>query len=413
MILWVLSFCLLALGAFSYGQSPEVRTGLDNVQNYTNLFAQKRIGIITNHTAYDRMGRHILDIFLEMKQVQVTALFAPEHGIRGEADAGAEIKSAEDPLNKIPVFSLYGQDLKPTNEMLQKVDMVVFDIQDIGSRFYTYIWTMALAMEAAAEQGKTFLVLDRPNPINGVTVEGNILEPQYATFVGLYPIPVRHGMTVGELARMFNGEGWLKGGIKADLQVIPLSGWSRRQWLDQTGLTFYKPSPNMPSLQTATVYPGLCLLEGTNVSEGRGTKDPFLQFGAPWIDSKELTCALNALKLSGLRFEEHAFTPVSLPGMSTKPKYEGQRCYGSRVIVSEREQLESYWAGIQIIGTIKELYPERLEFRVAHFDRLLGTSKIRQAIIDNSNLEELKQSWQLNLAGFRQIRDKYLLYEGN
>jgi len=215
-----------------------------------------------------------------MPGVEVTALFGPEHGIYGLAEAGIKVADKKDDRFGIPVYSLYGKTAKPTAEMLKDVDVLVFDIQDIGARFYTYIYTMAYAMEAAAENNKPFVVLDRPNPINGLAVQGNILEKDFATFVGLYPIPVRHGMTVGELARMFNDQGWLKNGIRANLTVVPMQGWKRSMWYDRTGLKFIKPSPNMPNIKTATVYPGLCLLEGTNISEGRGTNKPFLQFGA-------------------------------------------------------------------------------------------------------------------------------------
>jgi uncharacterized protein YbbC (DUF1343 family) len=205
-------------------------------------------------------------------------------------------------------------------------------------------------MEAAAENGRRFVVLDRPNPINGASVEGNILDPVLASFVGLHPIPVRHGMTVGELAKMFNGQGWLVGRIRADLVVIPMEGWRRRMWYDQTGLRFIKPSPNMPDLQTAAIYPGLCLLEGTNVSEGRGTDKPFRQFGAPWINSKQLVERLNTLNLPGMRFEPTRFTPTS-------SKYQNQACQGVRIIITDREMLEPYYAGVRIVDEISSGKP--------------------------------------------------------
>ena len=240
--------------------------------------------------------------------------------------------------------------------MLHDIDLLVFDIQDIGARFYTYVSTMSLAMEAAAENGKRFVVLDRPNPITGCHVEGNVLEPALSSFVGLYPIPVRHGMTAGELAKMFNEQGWLAGGVKADLVVIPMEGWRRRMWYDQTGLRFIRPSPNMPDLRTAEVYPGLCLLEGTNVSEGRGTRMPFRQFGAPWIDSKHLADRLNKLNLPGMHFETASFTPAS-------SKYQGQTCNGVRIIITDRDQLEPYYSGIRIISEICRMYPRNLQWK--------------------------------------------------
>ncbi len=243
-----------------------VRTGLDNVGAHRKLFEGNRIGIIANHTSYDSAGRYIVDMLRAMDGVRVVALFSPEHGLYGTEEAGRKIDGQTDLTYGLPVHSLYGATVKPTPQMLADVDVLVFDIQDVGARFYTYLYTMSLAMEAAAESGRRFVVLDRPNPINGAQLEGPVLEPKFATFVGLYPIPVRYGMTVGELARMINGEGWLANGVKADLTVVPLTGWQRRLWYDETGLRFIKPSPNMPDVETTALYPGLCLLEGSSGS---------------------------------------------------------------------------------------------------------------------------------------------------
>lgn len=391
-------------------QAQTVLTGLDQVEQYHSLFANKHLGIITNHTAFNSSGKHITNIFLEMPEIQVTALFGPEHGIRGKEDAGAKIGTVLDPLSGIPIYSLYGKTLKPTKEMLQNVDILVFDIQDIGSRFYTYIWTMALAMEAAAENGLPIVVLDRPNPLNGIDVEGNILDSRFSTFVGLYPIPVRHGMSVGELAQMFNGEGWLKNGIKAELTVIPIKNWQREQWFDQTGLKFIKPSPNMPNLETATVYPGICLLEGTNVSEGRGTLTPFLQFGAPWIDSKVLINALDSLQLPGVKFDTISFTPKSIPGMSGHPKLENQLCNGARIRVTNRMKFKSYLSGIRVVETLHNLYPKHFKWKISHFDRLCGTDHIRKTISRTAKLDSLFGNITEHENSFRILRKPYLLY---
>ena len=380
-----------------------MKTGLDNINSYRHLFDGKRVGIITNHTAYNRSGQYIVDVFRKMDNVKVAAFFSPEHGIYGVEEDGRRIESMTEPNYQIPVYSLYGKTLKPTRQMLENIDVLVFDIQDIGARFYTYIYTMSLAMEAAAEYDKRFVVLDRPNPINGLRVEGNILKPQFATFVGMYPVPVRHGMTAGELARMFNEQGWLKDGVKADLVVIPMKGWHRKMWYDRTGIKFIKPSPNMVSLETATVYPGLCLLEGTNVSEGRGTLIPFTQFGAPWIDSGRLAAELNRLNLPGIRFRPVSFTPVS-------SKYKGQQCKGVRIIITDRDLLEPYWSGILIVNKIYQLYPNEFQWKTGHFDRLCGSSAIREAITTQSSLEKLRESWQVELKSFLQIRSKYLMY---
>lgn len=388
-----------------------VLTGLDQVEEFVALFKHKRLGLITNHTAYNRHDRHIVDVFLAPPDVQVTALFGPEHGLRGSEEAGAKIDSSSDPINKIPIYSLYGKTTKPTQEMLSNVDILVFDIQDVGARFYTYTSTLALCMEAAAETGKKFVVLDRPNPINGIDVEGNILEMEFSTFVGLFPIPVRHGLTTGELAQMFNEEGWLKNGVKANLTVIPVKGWNRKMWFDQTGLKFRAPSPNIPDLETAVVYPGLCLLEGANISEGRGTLQPFRQFGAPWINAGQLTDQLNQLNLAGIKFQEHRFTPVTIEGMATHPKYEGRECHGVKIEITDRRIFSSYISGVKIIDAIYRLYPDSLEWRVSHFDRLCGSAKVRQTIVAHGNLDSLQKNWQPALEQFLQIRKKYILYE--
>ena len=338
-----------------------------------------------------------------MPDVKVTALFGPEHGIRGIEGGRRTTDLIDEPEFDIPVYSLYGKNLKPTPEMLKDIDVLVFDIQDIGARFYTYISTMSLSLEAAAEQGKTFVVLDRPNPINGRQVEGNTLEPKLSTFVGLHPIPVRHGMTVGELAQMFNDQGWLKDGVKADLKVVQLEGWQRSLWYDQTGLKFIKTSPNMPDVETAAVYPGICLLEGTNISEGRGTDTPFLVFGAPWIDAQKLASRLNNLNLAGIQFEPTFYTPNG-------SKYRNQRCFGVRIILTDRDRFEPYWCGINIVNTIYQMYPQQFEWRIAHFDCLCGSASIREAIIAQSSLETLRSNWQEKMHHFLKIREKYLLY---
>jgi uncharacterized protein YbbC (DUF1343 family) len=380
-----------------------VKTGLDRVGPYKEVFQGKRLGIIANHTAYDSDNRFVVDVFKGMAGVTVAALFSPEHGLWGKEQAGEKVDGYKDPVYNLPVYSLYGRTQKPTPEMLRDIDVLLFDIQDIGARFYTYIYTMSLAMEAAAENGKRFVVLDRPNPINGVCVEGNVLDPALASFVGLHPIPVRHGMTVGELAKMFNGQGWLAGGVKANLVVVPMEGWRRRMWYDETGLRFIKPSPNMPDLETAAVYPGLCLLEGTNVSEGRGTDRPFRQFGAPWIDSQLLAERLNQLNLPGMRFEPTKFMP-------TGSKYQGQTCHGVRIIIADRGSLESYWAGVRIVNEIHRMYRGTFEWNAGHFDRLCGTSTIRDAITSGSSLNELRNEWRPALESFHKIGDKYLIY---
>lgn len=294
--------------------------------------------------------------------------------------------------------------------MLQNVDVLLYDIQDIGARFYTYIYTMALAMEAAAENDISFVVLDRPNPIGGIHVEGNILEPEFSSFVGLYPIPVRHGMTTGELARMINGEGWLANGVQADLTVIPCKHWRRNQWYDETTLPWRKTSPNMPTLEVATVYPGTCLFEGTNVSEGRGTHHPFLQIGAPWLHAKNVIASILNDNLPGTHFETVGFTPVTIPGTAPYPKFEDEECNGIRLHVTDRNTFKPYLTGIALVKTIRDLHSEQFQWRSSHFDRLCGTDAIRRMIDEQTPLSTIEKSWSRNLENYDQTRQKYLLY---
>ena len=310
--------CLLVLGLASCAASGPVRTGLDDAAHLTELLGGKRVGVIANATARDAQGRFIVDVLRALPQVRVTALFAPEHGLQAQLGAGDRV--LDETFQGLTVYSLYGKTRQPTPAMLAEVDALVFDIQDVGARFYTYASTMTLAMAAAAECGKPFVVLDRPNPINGRTVEGNLLEPAFASFVGLWPIPVRHGLTMGELARLVAGEGWLKGPRPPDLTVVPVQGWRRSMWFDQTHLAFIRPSPNIPDPDTALVYIGLCLLEGTNVSEGRGTDRPFMQFGAPWVDGQALCTRLEALRLPGLAFEPTSFADLLETRRHTVPR---------------------------------------------------------------------------------------------
>ena len=390
--------------------SPEVRVGLDDVNEYTNLVAGKRVGIITNHTAYNSRDQHIVDVFLNIPNVMVTALFGPEHGIRGDEAAGGRIDDATDPVRQLPIYSLYGKTRKPTPSMLANVDVLVFDIQDIGARFYTYISTMALAMEAAAENRIPFVVFDRPNPIDGVHVEGPVLDTTFASFVGLFPIPVRHGMTIGELATMIDAEGWLHGGVKAELTVVPVRNWQRTMCYDQTGLRWRKTSPNIPDIETAVVYPGMCLFEGTNVSEGRGTHRPFLQFGAPWIDAGTLLQRMAQYNLAGVTFQPIDFTPQTIPGMASHPKYEGSRCYGLSVKVTDRAVFNAFQTGVACVKAVHDLFPEEFQWRIAHFDRLCGTDTIRQQIENGIPLNAMIAGWTTGRGAFLELRRKYLRY---
>jgi uncharacterized protein YbbC (DUF1343 family) len=397
--------------ALAFSQQSRVKIGAEIlIEKHLDLIKGKKIGIVTNHTGILPDGRHIVDVLNEIEGVKIVALFGPEHGIRGEVPDGKSISHGVDAKTGIPVFSLYGEVKKPTEEMLKDIDVLIFDIQDVGARFYTYISTMSYCMEACAEMGKKFIVLDRPNPIRGVYVDGPILEPRFKSFVGLHPIPVAHGMTVGELAKMFNDEGWLENAVKADLTVVKMENYSRRMWFDQTGLPWVKPSPNMMTLKTAIVYTATCFIEGTNVSEGRGTQHPFEWIGAPWIDGEKLAKELNYYKLPGVKFEPISFTPTDIEKVTVDPKYEGEKCGGVYLNVYDREKFEPVKVGVYILYALKKLYPDKFKWRTAGQDRLWGTDKVRLMIDEGKKPDEIIKTWEDDVKKFLSIRQKYLLY---
>src|SRR6185436_12713586 len=306
------------------------------LESKLNLLQGARVGLIVNPASIDSRFRHAADRFHQHPQINLTALFGPQHGIRGETqDNMIEWQSFRDKRTGLPAYSLYGETRKPTPEMLDGVDVLVFDIQDVGTRVYTFIYTMALAMEAARDCGKRFVVLDRPNPINGVQIEGNILEPEFQSFVGMFPIPMRHGMTIGELALIFNQEF----GIGCDLEVVQMEGWHRNMWFEDTGLPWVMPSPNMPTVDTAIVYPGTVMFEGTNISEGRGTTRPFELTGAPWPIAERFAEQLNALKLDGVLFRPAVFEP-------TFQKHARTTCAGAQMQVLDRRTFRPVEAGV-------------------------------------------------------------------
>ncbi len=397
--------------ALAFSQQSRVKIGAEIlIEKHLDLIKGKKVGIVTNHTGILPDGRHIVDVLNEIEGVKIVALFGPEHGIRGEVPDGKSISHGVDAKTGIPVFSLYGEVKKPTEEMLKDIDVLIFDIQDVGARFYTYISTMSYCMEACAEMGKKFIVLDRPNPIRGVYVDGPILEPRFKSFVGLHPIPVAHGMTVGELAKMFNDEGWLENAVKADLTVVKMENYSRRMWFDQTGLPWVKPSPNMMTLKTAIVYTATCFIEGTNVSEGRGTQQPFEWIGAPWIDGEKLAKELNYYKLPGVKFEPISFTPTDIEKVTIDPKYEGEKCGGVYLNVYDREKFEPVKVGVYILYALKKLYPDKFKWRTAGQDRLWGTDKVRLMIDEGKKPDEIIKTWEDDVKKFLSIRQKYLLY---
>jgi uncharacterized protein YbbC (DUF1343 family) len=381
-------------------RTARVSTGLEVLREsgFADLRG-KRIGLITNHTGIDSQGRRTIDVFSDAPNVELVAIFSPEHGIAGTVDE--RIGDARDGATGLPIYSLYGESRKPTPEQLADVDTLVFDIQDIGCRYYTYISTMGLAMQAAAENGKSFVVLDRPNPIGGVEVAGPVLDAGSESFVGFHPIPIRHGMTVGELARMFSAERGLPEGM---LRVVTMQGWRRDLSYDQTWVLWTKPSPNMRNLDEAILYPGIGLLETTNVSVGRGTDTPFQVFGAPWINAVELAGALNAAPaehMAGLQFTARSFTPES----ST---FAGEACGGVQISITDRGAVRPVAAGLEIARVVRGLYPQ--EWKVDRYGRLLSSEKTLEAIKEGTPTGEILEMIEPELEGFRARREKYLLY---
>ncbi|MBS1788059.1 MAG: DUF1343 domain-containing protein [Acidobacteria bacterium] len=382
-------------------RSSQALNGIDVLErDGFALLKGKRVGLITNHTGQDREGNPTIDVLFKAPDVKLVALFSPEHGIRGALDQ-EKITNSTDEKTGLPVFSLYGETRKPTPEMLKDIDVLVFDIQDVGARFYTYISTMGLAMEEAAKNGKTFVVLDRVNPINGTSVEGPLADGDKLSFIAHHQIPVRHGMTVGELAQLFNKERAIVWNGGAELQIVRVQDWKRSQWFDETGLMWINPSPNMRSLTEATLYPGIGLIETTNVSVGRGTDTPFELVGAPWIDGRKLATTMNAANLPGVRFVPVRFTPKA-------SVHKDVECGGVNIIVTDRDQFEAVLTGMELAVQLKKLFSK--DFAVDRFTRLLVNQKIYDAWRQGADARALKQMWETDLEGFRAIRNKYLLY---
>lgn len=396
-----LAACLVAAAAAlpAAGESS-VLLGVDVLQRdgFAPLVG-KRVGLITNHTGLDSTGRPTADLLAEADQVELVRLFGPEHGIRGDLDQ-SQIADGVDGPTGLPVVSLYGPRRKPEPRHLEGLDVLVFDIQDIGCRFYTYISTMKLAMEAAAEAGLPFVVLDRPNPIDGVTIEGPMLDPGAESFVACYSLPLRHGMTIGEIAKLLVAEADNRI-AKLDLTVVKVEGWRRDQTWDETGLVWTDPSPNMRRLSQALLYPGVGFLETTNVSVGRGTDTPFERFGAPWINPPEFAAALNAEPTPGVRFVPRYFTPAS-------SKHAGEVCGGVDIMLTDAEALDAVAAGLAMARTLARLYPH--DWDQTRLPRLLGSAAMCDAIGRAAPLAQLEQLAEAGLDGFRERRRKVLLY---
>jgi uncharacterized protein YbbC (DUF1343 family)/CubicO group peptidase (beta-lactamase class C family) len=375
----------------------QVLTGIDVLErDGFKQLAGLRIGLVTNQTGRDRAGRSTIDVLFKAPGVKLIALFSPEHGIRGLADE--KVSDTKDEQTGLPIFSLYGESRRPKPEQLKDVDALVYDIQDIGTRFYTYIATLGYVMEEAAKTKLPVFVLDRPNPINGVDVEGPIADPDKLSFTAYHTLPVRHGLTIGELARLYNDERK----INADLRVIKMEGWRRAMWFDATGLVWINPSPNMRSLTEATLYPGVGLLETTNVSVGRGTDTPFEVVGAPWLDGQRLSAALNAKRIAGVRFIPVRFTPKS-------SVFKNEECGGVNLVITDRAQFQSVLTGIEIAVALHRLFPS--DWKVDSYARLLVNADTLGSLQRGDSAGEVARSFANKLESFRAIRLRYLLYE--
>ena len=375
-----------------------LKLGIERLSEYRTIFAGKRVGLITNQTGIDAEGTP--SAVLLSRSAQLTALFSPEHGIQGNEREGASIGHSADPRTGLPVYSLYGNTKRPTPEMLKDIDILCFDIQDVGARFYTYISTMAYAMEECARHKKQFVVFDRPNPIGGA-VEGNMLELEYRSFTGYFPIVQRHGMTVGELALLFNTEY----GVHCDLTVIPMEGWNRETYFDELPLLWVPPSPNIPSPQTALVYAGVCLFEGTNLSVGRGTTMPFQYLGAPYIDAYRLADQLNRLGMAGVRFLPAFFTPsLSL--------YAGQLCGGVQIAVTDHRSFAPVKTAVALFYELKRLYPNK--FTITNAGKKYCGLHLLTGCTQLTDLSQTAQDYFIRIEKesrqFSGIRKQYLLY---
>ena len=387
-----------------------VRVGLDVLEKgWPRALKGARVGLVVHPASVDRHMRHAAEVFAESRKFSLKALFGPQHGIRGETqDNMVEWEGFTDGKTGLPVYSLYGRTRRPVPAMLKDVDVLAIDMQDVGSRYYTFIWTMDLCMAACQDMGKSLIVLDRPNPLGGLMTEGTVLDAAFTSFVGLRPLPVRHGMTIAEIGN------YLKNAFypSLDFHAIPMIDWKRDMWFDDTGLRWIMPSPNMPTLDSAIVYPGMCLLEGTALSEGRGTTRPFEIFGAPFINPDVLVGRLKGFRLPGVVFRPLYFQP-------TFQKHGGKLCGGAQIHVLNRRKFRPFKTGVAILTAIHDLYPKDFSWKQPPYeyedkkmpiDILAGTNRLREEVENGERLDRMEQWWQDECSDFGRVRKKYLLY---
>jgi uncharacterized protein YbbC (DUF1343 family) len=370
------------------------------VRDSLHLVRGKRVGLITNHSGRDRRGTSTIDVLFRTPGVRLTALFGPEHGLRGVARAGEQIASTTDSATGVPIFSLYGQTYVPTPEMLRDVDVVLYDIQDVGARVYTYEWTMALSAEAAGKLGKKFIVLDRPDPIRGDVVEGSVLDPRFRSFVGQYPVALRYGLTAGELLRYLVGTGQ----VTADIAVVPMRGWRRSMWWEETGIPWVNPSPNLRTMEATILYPGTVFFEGTNATEGRGTDKPFQLVGAEWLtDAGAIARELTALALPGVRFDSTTRT------IEAGYKFGGKTIPMIELSVTDRNLVRPVEVGVRLLRAIYARHRDVWTWRESHIDRLAGTDELRRAV-ETGEVDTLLAKWRDQSKAWTEATRQYWLY---
>ena len=373
----------------------------------------KRVGLIVNHTAL--VGdQHLIDVLHEAADIELVALFGPEHGIRGDEDAGEKVADGIDQRSGVPVYSLYqGDTRKPAPESLEGIDVLIFDIQDVGSRFYTYISTLGLTMQAAAEAGIDYMVLDRPNPLGGAYVSGFVLEPANTSFVGQYPIPVAHGLTVGELALLIKGEALMDGLEALNLDVVTMEGWDRSMKWTDLDRPWVPTSPNIPDIETAMIYAGTCFFEAVDASEGRGTRSPFKQVGASWANAEQLAQAINGYELAGVQVSPIVFTPESIEGMSSNPRFNGEQMNGVTIEITDASDFDPLSTGIHVLHAFYQARPDsqKDDFINDRWLRLLaGTDRLQEALESGRSPQDIVLSWEDEVEAFRALRMPYLLY---
>jgi len=390
--------------------TPAVRVGIEQLlTEYRSLLAGKRVALVSNPASIDRAFRHSADLLFDDPEIEVVALFGPQHGFRSDLqDNMIETPHAQDARRRVPIYSLYSETREPTAEMLRDVEMLLIDLQDVGTRVYTYIYTMANCLRAAGRHGVRVIVCDRPNPVGGTAVEGATLRPEFASFVGQFPIPLRHGLTIGEIALLFNHEF----SLGAALDIVPMGGWQRGMYFDETGLPWVIPSPNLPTLDSTIVYPGAVLFEGTMLSEGRGTTRPFELIGAPWIDGERLAAAMNGRRLPGVHFRPAFFEP-------TFQKHARQTCGGCQLHVTDRAAFQPVRVAVELIAEFRRQDPAKFAWREPPYeyehdkwpiDILYGSDRLRTAVDRGEDVAPVIASWKDDEEAFRRLRERYLLY---